>query len=132
MRSKKARAKDKAWKWFSRYIRLRDCLKTTKTKDRCVCITCGATHGFKDIQAGHFVGGRNNSVLFDERMVNGQCMRCNVFLRGNYQAYTLIMIDRFGRRGVEKMLALKHKVKQIKANEFLEIAEKYKRKYERL
>jgi hypothetical protein len=66
--------KAKAWKMFSTYIRLRDCLKTTGTLDKGVCITCGKLCDFKELQAGHYIGGRGNSVLFDEKIVNGQCL----------------------------------------------------------
>ena len=38
VKSDNKKAKDNAWKWFSKYIRLRDCLQTTKTKDMVVFV----------------------------------------------------------------------------------------------
>ena len=127
-----ATAKHKAWKAFSDFIRLRDCLLTTGTRDSCRCITCDKTVPYSSIQAGHFVNGRGNAVLFDEFQVNGQCTSCNVFLRGNYQRYTLKMISIHGLNRVEEMLAMKHKTKSYKVWELLEIEEKYKQKLEEL
>lgn len=66
--------KDKAWKAFSTYIRTRDSIKTTGGVDFCRCITCKKIYEYKQTQAGHFVPGRSNSVLFKEDIVNGQCL----------------------------------------------------------
>jgi len=66
--------KKRAWKMFSTYIRTRDSLKTTGSTDKCVCITCNKRKEFRRIQAGHAIGGRNNSILFDEELVNGNAM----------------------------------------------------------
>lgn len=74
MASEYKRAKNRAWKWFSLYIRARDCIKTTGSISRGKCVTCGKEFNFKDLQAGHFVQGRNNAVLFNELGVNAQCL----------------------------------------------------------
>jgi hypothetical protein len=125
-------AKAKAWKAFSDYIRLRDSLRTTGSPDSCRCITCEKIVPYSSIQAGHFVGGRGGAVLFDEESVWGQCIGCNVFLRGNYQLYTLKMISLYGMERVEELLAMKKQSKQYKTFELLEIAKKYKSLYESL
>ena len=59
-------AKNAAWKEFSRYIRLRDCIKTTGDTDAGICITCGKLIPYGNSQAGHFIAGRTNGVLFNE------------------------------------------------------------------
>ncbi len=41
------------------------------------------------MQAGHFVPGRTNSVLFDEDIVRPQCSVCNVINGGEYGRYFL-------------------------------------------
>ena len=88
--------KKKACVEFSKYIRLRDALKTTGTKDTVICYTCKKSYpafGVGCVQAGHFVPGRGNSILFDERGVHAQCYNCNVNLKGNWPEYMRYMIE---------------------------------------
>ena len=79
--------KRKVWGVFSQYIRMRDCLRTTGCSSWGLCITCGKRLHFKMLQAGHFISGRNNAVLFQERGVHAQCYNCNINLRGNTLKY---------------------------------------------
>ena len=118
--------KNKAWKAFSKYIRLRDAIKTTGTKEYCVCISCNKKTEFALIQAGHLISGREGSVLFDEEIVNGQCYRCNMHLKGNYEPYLEKMIQRHGLERVEEMLAQKKEVRKYTREDYKEIEEKYK------
>lgn len=73
-KSETKRAKATAWKWFSKYIKLRDCLATRNSTEECKCVTCGAIVSGRLLHAGHAIGGRNDSILFDEELVNGQCL----------------------------------------------------------
>lgn len=97
--------KAKCWRLFSEYIRKRGADEGgTNT-----CITCGIPKFWKELHAGHFVSGRTNAVLFDERITWPQCPRCNLWLGGNYAKYTLKMLDMYGREKVDELLDLKHK-----------------------
>jgi hypothetical protein len=100
-----------AWVAFSKYIRLRDCLKTTGTLTNGKCITCGKllNIGFSD--AGHFVSRRYNSVLFDEQNVHLQCRYCNRYLNGNLLEYRRQLIKLYGE-GTD--VALEDKATEIK------------------
>lgn len=100
--------KARCWKLFSEYIRRKD----ADAGGTNYCFTCGQPKFWKELQAGHFIGGRTNAVLFNEEIVKPQCLMCNVFLRGNYGRYTLKMIDLHGRERVEEFMALKHQVKK--------------------
>src|SRR6185295_14293532 len=64
--------KDQCWKVFSEWIR-RSHADEGGTVE---CFTCGSLMHWKESHAGHFVGGRSNAVLFDERIVKPQCPRC--------------------------------------------------------
>ena len=126
-------AKDKAWAAFSIYIRTRDCLRFTGEPTQGMCVTCKAKKPFKELQAGHFVAGRGNAVLFNEQVVYSQCSYCNqkppMGLGGNYAAYTLFMFDEgYTRKEIEAFLALKGTTKQYKLNDFIEIEAVYKAK----
>lgn len=95
------------WLWpvFSRYIRTRDCLATTGTETHGKCVTCGRTLAFGKLQAGHFIPGRTDAILFDEDQVYAQCYRCNMKLQGMWHKYFLFMQVKFGIMRVMDMIA---------------------------
>ena len=134
---KKPNLKKLAWKTFSEYIRTRDCLKTTKSRDWGVCITCGKTFPFKKLQAGHFIPGRHNANLFSERFVNAQCWQCNApaFLggkNGNALAYRKAMIRMYGENAEELAEKEANQTIQYKDCDYKEIRKKFKQKLEQL
>ena len=94
---------------FSAYIRIRDAFETTGALDECECVTCGRkkplfrTHD--SIQAGHFIPGRHNAILFDERGCHGQCAYCNDHLKGNWVPYLKFMQARYGQAVVDELMA---------------------------
>jgi len=88
--------KKKLWVIFSRYIRLRDAIKTTGTREYCKCITCKRIEALNKIDAGHFVSGRFSNTLFNEKNVHGQCKHCNGFLAGNQLEYRRQIIKMYG------------------------------------
>ena len=91
MKSKKRKksAKKKCWEVFSKYIRL-----MYSDNGVCQCVTCGKKDLMKNMHCGHYVGGRNNTVLLDERLCYVQCPRCNIMLSGNYSRFTLFMLSK--------------------------------------
>lgn len=95
--------KKKAWKVFSEYIRLRDCLLTTGLADYGKCITCQKTIPKSLLQAGHFISGRHNANLFSERGTHAQCYNCNINLRGNTLEYRRQIIKLYGKGADEEL-----------------------------
>ncbi len=85
-----------AWVWFSKYIRTRDCLRTTGCASFGLCITCSRRYHIKLLQAGHFIPGRNNTNLFSEKGCHAQCYNCNINLRGNTLEYRRKIIELYG------------------------------------
>lgn len=120
--------KKKAWKVFSEFVRRKDADEGGTN----YCFTCGAPKFWKELHAGHFIGGRTNAVLFNEEIVKPQCLMCNVFLGGNYGRYTLKMIDLHGRERVEEFMALKHQTKKYTRADIEELIDSYKAKVEEL
>jgi hypothetical protein len=120
--------KEQCWKLFSEWIR-RSHADEGGTVE---CFTCGTLMFWKDSHAGHFVGGRTNAVLFDERIVKPQCPRCNLYLGGSYAAYTLRMLDEVGREKVDELMALKSQTLKFTRCDLEEKIEMYKRKLETL
>lgn len=123
--------KKTAWSWFSKYIRLRDCIKTTNTKEECECVTCGNRYPFKVINAGHFIPGRNNNVLFDEEQVHGQCPKCNM-TGGSWSEYLTFMEDEYGKKRVKEMRATHNDIKIYSYEDYKEISKIYREKYHKL
>lgn len=121
--------KKDAWKWFSKYIRLRDALLTTGTKERVKCFTCDREIEIEKSQAGHFIDGRGASVLFHEDLVHTQCYGCNVSKSGNKDAYTPRMIGLYGLKKVEEFWLLKNEVHQWTQEELEGIRDEYKETY---
>ena len=88
--------KKKLWPIFSKYIRTRDCLRTTGCASWGLCISCGKRYHIKLLQAGHFIAGRHNANLFSERGVHAQCYNCNINLKGNTLEYRRQIIKMYG------------------------------------
>lgn len=127
--------KGKAWDEFSKFIRLRDALVTTGTKEYLICCTCGKRYpafGLGCAQAGHFVPGRTNAILFDERGVHGQCYNCNHTLKGNWPEYMRFMMKKYGQNVVDELIHNRKHLVRFKPYELEEIRDKYKEKYEKL
>ena len=121
-----SKAKDRAWKAFSRFIRLRDCWIDTKSLE-CHCVTCGRLYKFgSTLHAGHFQPGRHANLLFDEEQVHAQCQICNRWRKGMWPEYYEYMVKRYGLERVQKMIASRNKIIQYKVADYLFIEEEYK------
>jgi len=66
--------KVKLWKLVSEYVRRKDADNCGTVR----CYTCGEPKFWKEVDAGHAIGGRNNAVLFDEEIIRPQCKPCNM------------------------------------------------------
>ena len=111
------------WKLFSHYIRLRDCIETTGTSSTGKCVTCGRTYPFGKLQAGHFMPGRMDCILFEEQAVHAQCYRCNVTQSGMWPAYYIAMEKKYGFAWIASQLdkwdtdTKKYTINELKAME---------------
>lgn len=122
------KAKAKAWKVFSQYIRLKGCLDTTGTYHYGLCYTCNREVGYKESQAGHFISGRGGAYLFDEKLVRLQCASCNIFKHGAWEDYYQHMLKEIGQEEVNRLISLKHLTHKFTLSELEEIEETYKQK----
>jgi hypothetical protein len=116
--------KKKVWKAFSQYIRLRDAIATTQGQHAVKCCSCGRPYpafGIGCAQAGHFVPGRRNSILFDERCVNAQCYNCNVTLKGNWPGYYTFMLDKYGIETIDELLMKAKQIRKFTIDELEEL-----------
>ena len=128
----KSAIKRKAWDAFSKFIRTRDCLRTTGCPDWGLCSTCHKRYHIKLLQAGHFIPGRRNANLFSEKGCHAQCYNCNINLRGNTLEYRRQIIEMYGE-GYDEIL--EKEAKEIKKYSFeglTELVKYYKIAVEKL
>jgi len=113
------------WRWFSRYIRLRD----SNEKGICACITCGREHKWNDglLDAGHFEAkNKGNSIYFDEQDVNGQCRYCNKWLSGNLAVYRVKIDEKWGAGTADRLAIKARETKSFTEKELIEKINYYK------
>lgn len=120
--------KNKCWALFSEYVRRKNAdINGTER-----CYTCGALAHWKELQAGHAIGGRHNAVLLDESICRPQCQRCNIFLRGNYPIFTSKLIRENGLEWFESKLINARAVVKISRADYQERIEELKQKLAQL
>ena len=128
--------KKKAWDQFSLYVRVRDAIRTTGGVVNCVCCSCGRVKkafGVGCIQAGHFIPGRKNAVLFSEIGVHGQCSYCNGSdfggLKGNWPSYYEFMLKHYSQDVINDLLIVAKQVKKYSPVDLEEMRDEYRRRY---
>ena len=122
----------RAWNVFSKYIRLRDALRTTGTQEEAICITCEERFPINRMDAGHFASRRHKRTLFNEKNVHAQCINCNAFLGGEQSLYGKAINKMYGKGTSDKLLVDRWKIKKFTIDELEGIIEKYKEKYKHL
>ena len=82
-----------------------------------ICFTCGKHEPWKDLQAGHGIGGRGNYVLFLEEVIKPQCDVCNIFRKGNYERFIPKLIDLYTQKQYDDWVTESRKpMKRTKAD----------------
>lgn len=109
---------------FSQFIRMRD----ADWKGYIKCVTCRKYIFWKASDAGHFLPGRKNIILFDERQVHAQCGRCNRFRAGNWDKYYAVMKEKHGQEVIDELIALNNQMKEWKLAELKEKLNHYQSK----
>ena len=114
--------KKRVWKEFSIFIRTEgaDALGFNQ------CITCQTRLHWKQLQAGHFIRGRLNSNLFDERGCHPQCYSCNIHRQGNVVIYYKIMLKKYGQKVIDELLEQNNKTHKWQAGELQNLLDHYK------
>lgn len=90
----------KLWTAFSKFIRGRD----ASYEGYCVCISCGSTKPWKEVDAGHYISkGSDSALKFNEVNVNAQCRACNLFKSGNLIWYRKGLVCKYGETVVTNL-----------------------------
>lgn len=123
------RLKTLLWNDFSRFIRLRDALKTTGDVRFVKCITCGDTRQTLEVDAGHFYSCTHSSIRFDEHNVHAQCKKCNMPPNsGEQYKYSQVLTQIYGKEEVERLGNERHKIRKFTKQELEGLIEEYQRK----
>lgn len=93
--------KKKAWGVFSEYIRR----SAADSNGNVICVCCKRVSHWKLLHASHLVPGRRLGILFDERGVFPSCYQCNVCDHGNLREFDVYMVDRFGKKYTDDLIA---------------------------
>lgn len=117
----------KADKVFQNWVRLRD----FAGKDCIPCFICGTPIEFKGSQPMHFIRRGVMQLRYDPDNCKTGCVSCNVFLKGNYVAYTLKMIALYGKEKVDAMYSEQNRLSPNKID-FGAVIETYKAKTQAL
>lgn len=77
------------------------------------CVSCGAPWN-TDFQAGHHYKAETFTTLkFNLANIHGQCVRCNIFLEGNFDNYALLLPNRIGQDKYNELVRLANIDKQF-------------------
>lgn len=98
---------------------------TTGSPERGRCCTCGKVYDYAKLQAGHFIAGRNNGILFEPRAVHAQCVGCNVYGGGQHAKYERFMIDRYGADVIEYLYVLARQHKKFTIEDLKAISKRF-------
>jgi NinG protein len=123
-----AKLKKRAWALLSELVRRGN----AKEGGYESCYTCGAVKQWTELHAGHGIGGRTGSVLFDEELIRPQCPGCNIFRHGQYGIFAAKLIKEHGMDWWEQKLASAKQIKKWTRPELEELIESYKERLARL
>lgn len=127
----KASEKQKLWKAFAEWVKLRD-----SPNGYGECISCDKLVKYPNsdglAHAGHLYPKSvvYNSLYFHERNVNLQCHFCNTHLEGNTLAYREGLIKRYGEYAIEELEEAKAlgMTKKWHDDDYKELAAEYRKK----
>lgn len=122
----------KLWPIFARYIKLRDCLRTTGTKTEGRCITCNKLFPIEALQAGHFITRRAMAIRYHENNVHAQCAGENGFRHGAPLEYQDALAKLYGKDVPALLRSKEHSNYQWKAYELKALIEEYTAKVKKL
>lgn len=133
-RKKRSTMEKKLWRVFSKFIRKRDCLRTTWTEKYCRCITCWKIYPDWEskLNAGHYIKRGKKIVKFNEKNVHWQCVSCNKFRDWEQDIHREAIDILYGEGTAEKIADKKWKVRYFSIMELKDLIKQYRKKYKEL
>lgn len=125
--SELSKAKAKADRYFSLYVRQRDAIDGI-----CTCCTCKKMIPWKSIHNGHFQSRRYESTRYDEKNTGPQCAFCNTYNQGEQYKFGLYLDSRYGFKTAEKITIKSRMFCKRNRYDYQVIANEYKEKIKTL
>lgn len=122
----KSKAKARAWKVFSLFIRQ----QASNDMGMVQCYTCIAFKHYKEMQAGHWIAGHGNAVYINEDYVRPQCYSCNVKRHGMQGEFRDRIRLELGDKVVDELILESNQFKDLTTEDYLELERYYKSKNE--
>ena len=121
-REARKKAKAKADKWFSEWIRLRD----ADANGMVTCITNPKIRKhWREVDCGHWISRAKESTRYDERNANGQSKQANRFQGGHFLEHGLAIDRKFGPGTREALEKKAGQVCKRTVSDYLFIADTY-------
>ena len=125
-KSKKQKAKERAWKALSKAVRYAHAYDG----DNCKCVTCDTVKHWKEMQAGHFIPkAQGMGIYFELYDVHPQCYRCNINLGGNGAEYYPYMLRTYGQGMIDILKEKQHSILKLNEFDFIDIAKHYEQEF---
>jgi len=124
--------KKDVWYEFSRFIRLRDAIRTTGNCNSAVCITCGKLELITNMDCGHCFSRQYTNTLFHEKNNHAQCKGCNGFRSGEQYLYCIEIDKLYGDGTAEMLNSMRHETRRFSRQELIEMKEYYKTETDKL
>ena len=105
---------------FSKLIRLKN-----SVNGNCTCVSCGAVLPLKKVHAGHYIHERL-ATLFDERNVNPQCAKCNLWGHGNLAEYAIYLEAHYGEGILQELHHKKNENVKYSYSDYQDMIAKWK------
>lgn len=122
------KAKAKADKWHSEWIRLRDAGPDGYLQ----CITCPRRIHWRDADAGHFLTRAKEATRYHEHNSSGQCKGCNRFQGGKFYEHEQAIERKFGPGTVAHLKQLAGQKCKRTTSDYLFIANSRKAQVDRI
>ena len=123
---KKKTIKKKTDEIYSKYIRLRD----ADTNGYVKCITCGESHHWTEVDAGHFVSRNRLIHRYKDTNVNGQCRRCNRFCGGEQYLHGKAIDEKYGEGTAMRLESSRHEITKMSILDYEALIDSLKLKVE--
>lgn len=124
----KKKAKDKAWKAFSEWVRRSSADQFGFVK----CYTCYTRTEWKFSDAGHWVEGHSNAVYINPEYVRVQCQSCNRFHGGRQGEFRDRLRKELGDEKVDQLLIDSKKTLKLSIFDYENLEQYYKEKLKAL
>ena len=126
MAGSRAAVKKIAWREFSLVVRMEEALQFSGSGVG-QCCTCGDWRHYKSADAGHFIPGRGDAILFERTNVHFQCPKCNRFEQGKWVEYEEFMLKKYGREEVDRLKALKKSIRKYSEPELSDMVKQFRK-----